>query len=144
LGPLVTTVDGAVVQAQRTGVTTLTDAVATTIVTIAMADGARTSGELSFTVEVTNAGGDNDVYTGAFRFAAQRKSSTVTCAIGAIGTGLVTKSHGGADLTVVATAEVGTGTNVIFKLNADTSLTPTTFKAHWSLKMLKGHGEVTG
>ena len=143
-GPLATTVDGAEVTTHKVGVTTLTDATATAIVTITMADGARTGGELAYTVEVTNAGGDNDVCVGSVRFAAQRKSSTVTCTIGAIGTGVVTKSHGGADLTVVATADVSSGTSIVLKLNADTALTPTTCKAHWHLTMLKGHGAITG
>lgn len=136
-------IDSAVVTTEQTGVTALTDATATTIATIAMADGARTAGELSFTVEATDASADNDVATGALRFAAQRKGATVTCAIGAIGTGVVTKSHAGADMTVTGTADVSSGTSVVLKLNADTALTPTALKAHWRLTMLKGHGAIT-
>lgn len=113
------------------------------IVTIAMADGARTGGELAFTVEVTDASGDNDVYTGSVRFAAERKGATVVCTIGAIGTGVVTKSHAGADMTVTAVADVGSGASVVLKLTVDSALAPTTLKAHWHLTMLKGHGAIT-
>lgn len=136
-------IDSATVTTHQVGVTTLTDATATTIRTIATADAARTGGELAFTVEVTNAGADNDVYTGSIRFAAQRKGSTVTCAVGTIGAAVVTKSHAGADLTVTATCDASSGTSIVLKLNADTALTATTFKAHWRLTMLKGHGAIT-
>lgn len=119
------------------------EAVATAILTIAMADGARMSGELAFTIEATDASADNDVYVGSVRFAAQRKGATVTCSIGAIGTPLVTKSHAGADMAVVATADVASGTSVVLKLNADSALTPTTLKAHWHLRMLKDHGVIS-
>lgn len=136
-------VDSALVTTAQTGTTTLTDATATAVVTVAMADAARTGGELAFTVEATDAGADNDVVTGSVRFAAQRKGGTVTCAIGTIGTGVVTKSHAGADMTVAATCVVTAGTSIVLKLNADTALTATTFKAHWRLSMLKGHGAIS-
>ena len=136
-------VDAATVTTQRVGMTSLADGVATTILTIAMADGARTGGEWAFTVEATDASADNDVYTGGIRFAAQRKGASVTCGIGAIGTGVLTKSHAGLDLTVAVTADVSSGTSVVLKLAADTALTPTTLKAHWHLTMLKGHGAIT-
>jgi hypothetical protein len=136
-------IDGASVTTQRVGVTTLTDASATTLLTIAMADTARTGGELAFAVDTTDASADSDVATGAVRFAAQRKGGSITCAIGTIGTGVVTKSHGGADLTVAATCDATSGTAIVLKLTADTALTATTFKAHWHLTMLKGHGAIS-
>jgi hypothetical protein len=140
---VVTTIDSASVTTQRVDVTTLTDATATTVLTIAMADAARTGGELAFTIEATDASADNDVYTGAIRFTAQRKGAAATCAVGPIGTAVVTKSHAGADLTVAATCDASSGTAIVLKLNADTALTATTFKAHWHLTMLKGHGAIS-
>lgn len=114
-----------------------------TIVTIAMADGARTGGELAFTVEATDASGENEVYTGAVRFAAQRKGAAVTGTVEDIGTGAITKSHAGADPTVTAVVDVSSGTSVALRLTVDSALTPTTLKAHWHLTMLKGHGEIS-
>lgn len=137
------TIDGVSVTTHQVNVTALTDATATAVVTIAMADAARTGGELAFTVEAADASADQDVAAGSVRFVAQRKGATVTCAIGAIGTGVVTKSHAGADLTVAATCDATSGTSIVLKLNADTALTATTFKAHWRLQMLKGHGAIS-
>lgn len=114
-----------------------------TIVTIAMADGARTGGELAFTVEATDASGENEVYTGAVRFAAQRKGAAVTGTVEDIGTGAITKSHAGADPTVTAVVDVSSGTSVALKLTVDSALTPTTLKAQWHLTMLKGHGAIS-
>lgn len=127
----------------RAGSTDLTDNTATAVFTIAMADGARTGGELSYTIEVTDAGADNDSYTGALRFAAQRKGATVTCSIGTIGTDVVTKSHAGADLAVTGTCDATSGTSIVIKLTSDTALTATTHKAWWRLMMNKSHGSVS-
>lgn len=137
------TVDSGAVDALRTGVTSLTDETATAVVTIAMADAAVTGGELAYLVVGIDAGADNDAYTGAVRFAAQRKGATVTCSIGTIGTDVVTKSHAGADLAVAATCDASSGTSIVIKLNANTALTTTTFKARWQLRMFGVHGAIS-
>lgn len=140
-------VDAVPVTTQMVGVTTLdTDGSPvspTTLMYIAMADGDRIGGELSFVVEVTDASDDNEVMTGAVRFAAERKGAAIVTAIGDIADGVLVKSHAGDDLVVAATCDGDAGDEIALQLAPTTVLTPTICKAHWHLTMLKGHGAIT-
>lgn len=140
---LTPTLDGATVSVLKTGVTPLTDATATTVVTVALAAGDVTGGELRYVIQATDAGGDNDGYVGSIRFVAQRKGAAATCSVGTIGVDVTTKSHAGLDMAVTATCDATGGTSVILKLNADTALTATTLKAVWHLTMLRPHGAIS-
>lgn len=122
-----------VVESGPNGITVLTDATTTTLATITLADGARAAGRLAYAIDVHDASADSDVYAGDIQWVAQRKGATVTCSVAAMGTDVVTKSHGGAALAVVMSCDVTSGTSAILKANADTALVATTFNAYWRM-----------
>jgi hypothetical protein len=106
----------------------LTDNTATTVATITVAAGNRMSGWGFFEIEATD-GTEHQARSGWIRFSAINKSGTHTIATPAESGALDAFSSGTLTTSWSMTAD---GDNVLLKVNANTSLTSTTFRCRFS------------
>ncbi len=121
------------------GSITLTDNVATTICTIALASGARVGGTIHYSIDVTD-NTDHQVRTGSVDFAAVDKATTLTSQITENDTQAVAVSAG----TLTDAWSISDGTNAIsIQVTADSSLTPTSMVIRFELSLFGSAATVT-
>lgn len=112
------------------GVKSLTESSATVVVDIPVASGAYTGATINWTVVASDAT-DHQSRRGSTYLAVVNKAGTETCSVGDVGTTVVAVSTG---TLTVTTGQDTTGANVCtFTINAVSSLTQTTLRAHYSV-----------
>lgn len=112
----------ATVVAQYGGEVTLADGVTTTVLVIALNSGQRCGGTIHYTIDSTDAVEHQSV-AGVVTYSAVNKSAAYTTSIGPVSESVAVSAG-----TLTTTWSMTTGSNLVnVRLNANTSLTPSTF-----------------
>lgn len=108
----------------------LTDATATSVLWIAVANTNAVSGDLSYEIFATD-GTDTQVIKGRTQFGAAAKTTTVTCNVSDV---QITPLCTAGTLSATVAANVATNNVLAISFNADTSLTTTNLTARWRIE----------
>jgi hypothetical protein len=122
------------------GAVALTDNVATTVCTLGLTTGGKVAVKLHYAIDVSN-GTDHQVTTGAIHFAAVDKAGTLTASTVVESSDQITAVSSG---TLNDTWSRVDGTDQIaIRVQADSSLTPTSMTCRFELTLLSGAATVT-
>jgi len=118
---------------------TLVDATPTAIADIAVASNTITGGTLQYTIEAIE-GANRQALRGTVEFSAVNEGGTETCLLS---TPVEIEVSPTGTLTNAVTCTTAGSNAITLNLNADTSLTPTTFRVTWKLSLDGGTGVVS-